>query len=255
MNDKKKELQEFYENYRRSQDILPIISKDHFMYSNIIKQISPHLKPGMKILDLGCNDGVLSIYMANLGCDVFGIDISNNAIECANSNRDYHRLFNAHFEAMDFISEWKDPEIFDLVLCSFVIEHVIHDDLFLEKIFYSLKNSGKLVIFCPTSYSSVFRLSKLITGKFVVDEEEGHLRRYTKESFQRLIQASGFQIDKTLFFDSLIRDWFIVYKPLRRLNQIFYLKYVRNIVNSVDNFFAKIGLFPASICIQASKKK
>lgn len=245
---------EFYESYRRCTGIVKLIQDDDFMYGPVIKQIQPYLHPGAKVLDLGCNDGILSLYMAMSGCDVLGIDIAPNAIKSAINSRNHHKLYNAQFKSMDFILEWDEPEIFDLVVCNNVVEHVLVDDIFLDKIFFSLKPRGKLVQVGPTSYSSVYNVYKAITGKFPVDEEEGHLRRYTKKSFQTLVKSSGFKIDRMVFLDSILRDWFIVFKPLRPVNRCFYLPIIRNIINDIDYFLANLPFYPGAICIHATRK-
>jgi len=59
------------------------------MYAQVINQIRPHIRPGMEVLDIGCNNGYSSLYMAKLGCEVLGIDIADNAIESDKRNRDY----------------------------------------------------------------------------------------------------------------------------------------------------------------------
>lgn len=40
-------------------------------------------RPGERILDLGCGDGVLTRQLANLGCEVVGIDASPDLARAA----------------------------------------------------------------------------------------------------------------------------------------------------------------------------
>ena len=44
------------------------------------------IKPGMRVLDLGCGDGTTALPAAKLGADVSGVDIASNLviIEAAN---------------------------------------------------------------------------------------------------------------------------------------------------------------------------
>jgi 2-polyprenyl-3-methyl-5-hydroxy-6-metoxy-1,4-benzoquinol methylase len=42
-----------------------------------------HPQPGDRILDLGCGDGALTIKLQNLGCDVVGVDASEDLIATA----------------------------------------------------------------------------------------------------------------------------------------------------------------------------
>lgn len=42
------------------------------------------IKPGMKVLDLGCGDGNTAVPIAELGADVTGIDIAQNLVDAGN---------------------------------------------------------------------------------------------------------------------------------------------------------------------------
>lgn len=246
-------LREFYEkDYVRELNRATIPQDDDFMYSQVLHQIRPYLKPGMKVLDLGCNNGNLSLYMANFGCEVLGIDIASNAIELAKQSADFYGISNARFESMDFISEWDKPGVFDFVLCSHIIEHIPRDDLFLQKISFATKPKGRLVLFTPTNYSSLVFISKLFTGRFAYDEEVGHLRRYTREMIRDLMEINGFKINRAIFLDGALREWFILYKPLRPFNKIWARRYVRSLFNFVDTLLAPF-FFPSAICVHAQQ--
>ncbi|HEY2339350.1 MAG TPA: methyltransferase domain-containing protein, partial [Steroidobacteraceae bacterium] len=39
------------------------------------------IKPGLKVLDLGCGDGTTAVPAARLGADVLGVDIARNLVE------------------------------------------------------------------------------------------------------------------------------------------------------------------------------
>src|SRR5215472_12986154 len=49
--------------------------------SPVLDLLAP--KPGERILDLGCGDGVLTKKLADLGCEVIGVDSSAPQIEAA----------------------------------------------------------------------------------------------------------------------------------------------------------------------------
>src|SRR5262249_2482224 len=42
------------------------------------------IKPGLKVLDLGCGDGTTALPAATLGADVLGVDIARNLVEAGN---------------------------------------------------------------------------------------------------------------------------------------------------------------------------
>lgn len=246
-------LREFYEKeYERGDGITSAPQDGNFMYSQVLRQIRHCLEPGMRILDLGCHTGPLSLYMANTGCDVTGIDLAKNAVETAIRSAEHWNMHRVRFMQMDFLEDWQDAETFDFVLCNHVVEHVPDDEAFVKKIHFATKPGGRLLLMAPTTYSSLYRVHKAIAGKFAWDEEVGHLRRYNRKTFTELVEKAGYQVEKIEFFDSVLREWAIVYKPLRWTLRIFGRKYIRNVFNSVDKMFAHF-LFPATICIHARR--
>jgi 2-polyprenyl-3-methyl-5-hydroxy-6-metoxy-1,4-benzoquinol methylase len=246
-----KELREFYEKgYERGLGIAQIPDANDFMYSLILRNLIPYLRPKLKALDLGCHTGGLTLYMARAGCEAVGIDIALNAIETARKSASFHGIANVRFECLDFIRQWDTPNLFDLVLCCNVIEHIPQDQAFLEKIAYSLKKGGRLLLIAPTIYSSHFRITKRIWGKCVHDEQVGHLRRYAKDQLIEMSEKVGFHVDKSIFLDGPLREWFIVCKPLRVFNIIWYRPIIRVLFNALDSILAT-RLFPGALCIHA----
>jgi SAM-dependent methyltransferase len=59
------------------------------------------VKPGMKVLDLGCGDGTTAIPQAQLGADVRGVDIARNLVEAGNRRAKAMGISNIAFEEGD----------------------------------------------------------------------------------------------------------------------------------------------------------
>jgi len=180
-----------------------------------------------------------------------GIDIAQNAIDAAKRSADHYGISNAQFKRIDFLQEWNELDVFDFVLCNHVVEHVPQDDLFVKKIALATKPNGRLVLMTPTVYSFMYFMTKLLTGRFAFDEEVGHLRRYTRQTISSLIEGAGFHIDKVVFLDSILREWFIICKALRHFRRIWGRRYIRTAFNSVDTLLAKLFLCPATVCVHA----
>lgn len=68
----------------------------------VVDLLSP--RPGERILDLGCGDGVLTAKLAALGCHVIGVDASPQQIDAARKLRLDARVMSG--EALDFDSEF-----------------------------------------------------------------------------------------------------------------------------------------------------
>ena len=78
------------------------------------------IKPGMKILDLGCGDGTTAIPAAKLGADVLGVDIAANLVEAGNLRAKKENLDNCTFQEGDATDLHNLPDHkFDLVVSIF----------------------------------------------------------------------------------------------------------------------------------------
>src|SRR3954463_10413286 len=61
-------------------------------------------KPGERILDLGCGDGALTRKLADLGCEVVGVDASAAQVAAARGLGLDARVVDGH--ALDFAAEF-----------------------------------------------------------------------------------------------------------------------------------------------------
>ena len=101
----------------------------------VIELLAP--KAGEKILDLGCGDGALTIKLAELGCDVIGVDSSAPQIE--GSRRLGLDARVADGERLDF-----GPE-FDAVFSNAAIHWMKRADDVIAGVWKALKPSGRFV--------------------------------------------------------------------------------------------------------------
>ena len=99
------------------------ISAKNFTYRLLIESLDKYIRPGMKILDIGCGAGTLSLYLANKNYDVLGIDISKGAIQSAQSSASILNFKKARFKVMNFPEEYP-KEKFDFIVLTEVIEHI-----------------------------------------------------------------------------------------------------------------------------------
>ena len=78
------------------------------------------VKPGLKVLDLGCGDGTTALPAGRRGADVLGVDIARNLVEAGNRRSREHGLTNLRFQEGDAsnLSELAD-DTFDLVVSIF----------------------------------------------------------------------------------------------------------------------------------------
>lgn len=98
------------------------------------------VRPGMKVLDLGCGIGITTSYLRSLGADAIGIDISPKLCEYAREK------FGGKFLCKDILKLDLNQQ-FDLILMADIIEHIPlpqHDKLF--NILKKHARSGTLIL-------------------------------------------------------------------------------------------------------------
>ena len=78
------------------------------------------VRPGMRVLDLGCGDGTTAVPEAKLGAEVLGVDIARNLVEAGNRRARALGLSNLAFQEGDASNlEGLADDSFDLVVSIF----------------------------------------------------------------------------------------------------------------------------------------
>ncbi|MCK5599524.1 class I SAM-dependent methyltransferase [bacterium] len=161
------------------------------------------LDRSIKILDLGCGQGILLRYLCYLGfTSLTGVDISSSQLEAAEKTLpDSVRLEKD--SAIDFLG--KNRNAFDLIISYDILEH-IQEDLapeLLELVFGSLKTHGRAIFRTPNMGSLLGIYSRYI--------DITHKTGYTEYSLMQLLDASPFSGNYKLFAPSygiLSKKWF-----------------------------------------------
>lgn len=113
--------------------------------SPFAKYVSTLVEPGKKLVDLGCGNGRDSIYFANMGLQVVGMDLSSSAIQML----EQRGVPNACFLCGDFIRHpAHTPECYDYAYSRFTI-HAINpkqETLLLQTMYQALRSGGKFFI-------------------------------------------------------------------------------------------------------------
>merc|ERR1712038_2143360 len=147
------------------------------------------LKPGMKVLDIGCGTGGSAFYMArNFGCEVLGLDLSDNMLAVAYEHKLTMEEKVQHLVSFRFLDATlaEFPEnYFDCVYTRDAVMHIAEKELMYSKVLKWLKPGGKLVI-----------------------SEYGHVLK--KVGFKN-VQA----IDKTAEFISILKMEMDKFKPTK----------------------------------------
>ncbi len=161
--------------------------------------ISPHtlaferVRPGSRVLDIGCAGGYLGAYlMKQRQCQVDGIDSFPGGEDAANLSAFYLRNLNEGMPALAY-------EKYDYVLMLDVIEHLAKPELFLEQLRSALSLRPSVDVFLSTANIG-FAVTRfmLLIGQFNYGKrgilDLTHTRLFTFGSFERAVRQAGFDI-------------------------------------------------------------
>ncbi|XP_028636191.1 ubiquinone biosynthesis O-methyltransferase, mitochondrial [Grammomys surdaster] len=124
-----------------------------FIRDNLLKTSANHYpgKPlsGMKILDVGCGGGLLTEPLGRLGASVVGIDPVAENIKIAQHHKSFDPVLDKRIQykvcSLEEIVD-ESAELFDAVVASEVVEHVINLETFIQCCYQVLKPGGSLFI-------------------------------------------------------------------------------------------------------------
>ncbi len=129
---------------------------------------------GKKVLDLGCNTGIILMPLLQRGVDVVGVDINVNDITQAKRNLEGKGLDPSRVQVAAGADLPFADATFDLVLLIDVLEHVSDPIAVTSEIRRVLRPGGLVVATVPFHLHPHVRypfVRKLLTGRSNVDED------------------------------------------------------------------------------------
>jgi 2-polyprenyl-3-methyl-5-hydroxy-6-metoxy-1,4-benzoquinol methylase len=106
---------------------------------------------GLRILEVACGEGGITLPLARLGARVRALDIDAREIALLRNAARERRLDNLTATVEDALS-FRDDESYDIVVASEVLEHVLDPDRMLENIVRHMNPGGLLVVTTPNGY-------------------------------------------------------------------------------------------------------
>lgn len=165
----------------------------HVRFMPSIFALAGELKPGTRVLDVGCGNGYTAGQFLERGCVVVGIDLSESGIEIARKN--YPK---ARFEVMaadDKILDNLQEAPFDLVVSTEVVEHLYAPRPCIRGCFAALKSGG--IFICTTPYHGYLKnLVLSVVGHWDRHAnplwDGGHVKLWSRKTLTSLLAESGF---------------------------------------------------------------
>lgn len=171
------------------------------------------LKPGLRVLDIGCGRGAMSLWLANnVGSSGNVVAIDNNenqikaTIELTKNDKPKWLHFKVH-SAYD-IDTLNEP--FDMIYCRFILHHVNHPTQIIQKIFDLLPKGGIFIaeegiVSAAFTFPQSKAWGKERTEQPFAHETEGHDRdgNFGMKLFHQM-STVGFQITDASLFQPLL---------------------------------------------------
>ncbi len=172
------------------------------------------LRPGSRILEIGCASGALTERIEAMGCTVVGVEREPDA--AAKARRFCEDVLVGDVADMPLDLE---PASFDFLLLIDVLEHLVHPKAAVRRLLPFVRPRGHVVVALPNVAHWSVR-ARLLFGRFDYADtgllDRTHLRFYTPETARAMLEEAGL---KDLESDIVPDVPLLRYKPrLARLN-------------------------------------
>lgn len=165
----------------------------------------------LKILDIGCSDGLFSEKIQKMGHEVVGVDISEDVLALAKKRGIQTVKLDVEKEEFPF-----QANSFDVIILGDIIEHIFDTDVLLEKCRKVLVPQGRLFISTP-NVASFARRCMLAVGVSPFLEYSiqlptnnlpsvGHIRYYTFENLRK--QLLFHKLTPIIMEGDVVNLWF-----------------------------------------------
>ena len=165
------------------------------------------LKPGFKILDIGCGSGrhTSAAYQCR-NATVIGVDLNFDDLKDASNRMNLHDRLGEHgggiwgLSAADILALPFQDDHFDLVICSEVLEHIIVHTAAIREIVRVLKPGNNLVVSVPRYWPE--RLCWILSPSYA-GGNGGHVRIFKQQQLISDLTSAGLNLWSRHFAHSL----------------------------------------------------
>lgn len=164
----------------------------HFMPA--VFALAGVIRPGARVLDVGCGNGYTCGEFLKRGCQVTGIDLSVQGVELARKTYPQGRF--EVLPADDRLLGHLEVAPFDLVISTEVVEHLYAPRSYASGCFNALKPGGRFI--CTTPYHGYLKnLMLSLFGKWDSHAnplwDGGHIKLWSRVTLTKLMAETGFK--------------------------------------------------------------
>ena len=229
-----------------------------FRFKQIHMEIDELNVKNLFFIEVGCGKGSLGRFICKSCQQYVGVDFSINAIKSAKKKRKDDMCYVC---ADASFLPFKEA-VFDMVLCSEVLEHVPKYTKVLSECFFILKRLGKFLVTVPNRYNPNIFLSLLLTKKGLGGQEYDNPPPFPK--LLRQLMRNGFKIENFYSFYPFIHLFYIipiipkvikkrVASESRNTPTISHLAYFTQKIFTI--LLAKVTIFPFGLYILVRARK
>ena len=190
-----------------SEEFLQILRR--FTAATHAEYLLPHLRPGLRVLDIGCGPGTISVGLAEAVApgELHGVDMGESQIDLARAVAESVGRNNATFHVGDVTSLPFEDDYFDVAHCHNVLMHVPDTHAVLAEIKRVLKPGGITgcrEMICGSSFTNPdFGVIGKAWDMFedLLEADDGHAQM-GKDMKGHLLDAGFANIRMTASFDS-----------------------------------------------------
>lgn len=162
-----------------------------YLWAPLRQAIVTRLKPGARIIDVGCGSGATANMLTQMGFEVVGIDPSSSGIVVARAA--YPDVQFAQRSAYDDLV--KEFGQFDAVVSLEVVEHCFDPKLYAANVFSAIRPGG--YAFISTPYHGYWKnLAIALINGFDAHWsplwDGGHIKFWSEASIRTLLVTAGF---------------------------------------------------------------
>ncbi len=173
-------------------------SEDSFLFAENL-----HLKPGVRVLDVGTGTGILGILAAKQGGKVLCLDVNPYAIRCAKQNSKHNSVSDIAFLQGDLFASLAQAAKFDLILFNspYLPSEKGEEDSWLGRA-WAGGTTGRDVIdrFISQAPSHLQSSGRILLLQSTLSNVEETLSRFTKLQMKTTIAAERY----LPFFEKLV---------------------------------------------------
>ncbi len=172
--------------------------KLQFIYDGIHEYVNRSGKrpEQLRILEVGCGDGSISLPLSTLGASITAFDIDPTLVEGLRKEMDRANIRNISVFCQNAY-EFRSDIRFDIVVASEVLEHVDFPDKLVRIFKEHLMENGSLIVTVPNGYGPWELGNKLKTGfRGLRSGECGHhhVNFFTLKRFKALLASHEFDL-------------------------------------------------------------